>query len=124
VAELVDAQDSGSCGRKPVGVRLPSFAFFAEGLGESIGSTLDLFSHDSVSGPRSRSPPAENPATRKSENVRLDQPFLPQKACRSSYEIFNYHNLLESKGFLEFYNYIDSLFSLCQNDSNAAKELF
>ena len=26
VAELVDAQDSGSCGRKPVGVRLPPFA--------------------------------------------------------------------------------------------------
>jgi hypothetical protein len=26
VAELVDAQDSGSCGVTPVGVRLPSFA--------------------------------------------------------------------------------------------------
>ena len=26
VAELVDAQDSGSCGRKAVGVRLPPFA--------------------------------------------------------------------------------------------------
>ena len=26
VAELVDAQDSGSCGVIPVGVRLPSFA--------------------------------------------------------------------------------------------------
>ena|GEM_PF-3366808 len=28
VAELVDAQDSGSCGRKPVGVRVPPFALF------------------------------------------------------------------------------------------------
>ena len=26
MAELVDAQDSGSCGVTPVGVRLPSFA--------------------------------------------------------------------------------------------------
>ena len=68
--------------------------------------------------------PGQEPSSQIKNKVVLMSPIFSKIACRLNYEIFNYHKLLENEAFLEFYNYIDSLFSLCQNQRTAAKELF